>query len=108
MHKQALMLAAVLIFAAANSTSAWAGWGCAYNSNGGVGRVWVVDTEEHARAGALQNCTNSELKDCRIISCRANVNSQADADAIWPRTKGATYHYNGDCGGTGQPPCPVK
>jgi len=88
MHKQALMLAAVLIFAAANSTSAWAGWGCAYNSNGGVGRVWVVDTEEHPRAGALQNCTNSELKDCRIISCRANVNSCYSAWKIAPLSGG--------------------
>ena len=106
MHKR-LLMAAVLVMAAANSTAASAGWGCGYNSNGGIGRTWAGPSEKEARDAALRNCRNAKLTQCRIISCSANVDSMADADKIWPRTPGVEYNRNGPlCGGPGEPACP--
>jgi hypothetical protein len=108
MHKRVLT-AAVMVLAAASSTSAWAGWGCGYHSNMGVGRVWAAEDEEAARDGAMDNCKNAKLTQCRIISCRANVDSMADADKIWPRTPGIEYKRNGPlCGGPGEPACDTQ
>lgn len=99
-----LVVAAAMVLAAANSTSAWAGWGCGFNSKQGIGRVWGADDEQQARTNAFHNCADGHLTDCRIISCSANVDDQADADKIWPRTKGIKYKPWG-CGGAGEPAC---
>lgn len=104
--RKRLLVAALLALMAASSTSAWAGWGCGYNSNAGVGRVWAAEDEDTAREGAMNNCKNAKLKNCRIISCSADVDSMADADKIWPRTKGVEYTRSGPrCGGPGEPRC---
>ncbi len=108
MHER-LLVAAILALAAVPGTSAWAGWGCGYNSSAGVGRVWAAEDEEAAREGAMNNCKNAKLKQCRIISCSADVDSMADADKIWPRTPGIKYNRNGPlCGGPGEPACPTR
>jgi hypothetical protein len=96
-----LLIATALTLAAANSTSAWAGWGCAYNSSAGVGRNWNADSEKEARDDAMHNCTVRNFAQCRIIGCRANVNSKEDADKYWPRTPGIKYErceHEGDSG----------
>ena len=105
MHKRHVAATAVML-AVAYSTSAGAGWGCGYNSNAGVGRVWAAEDEDTAREGALNNCKNAKLKQCRIISCSDGVDSMADADKIWPRTRGVEYTRSGPrCGGPGEPSC---
>ena len=108
MHKR-LVVTAALVLAAADSTFAWAGWGCGFDSDGGRGAVWAGATEEKARANALHNCETGHLTQCRIISCSAGVDSMADAEKFWPRSPGVTYKRNGPlCGGAGEPPCPVR
>jgi len=78
------------------------GWGCAYNSSAGVGRVWGGASKEEARIQTMHSCTVRSFKQCRIIGCSANVYSKEDADKLWARTPGVKYT---PCGGTGQPRC---
>lgn len=101
MHKR-LMMAAILVVAAGTGSSAWAGWGCAYDSSAGIGRTWGGDTEEQVRTQAMHNCTVRNFKNCRIIGCSANVDSKEDADRLWARTPGVKYEM---CDGPGQPRC---
>jgi len=91
MNHNRLLAAAVLVLAAVGSTSAWAGWGCAYGNNDYRigGRRWGADTEKLARASALRGCKADNFKGCHIVGCRANVNSKEDADKLWPLPSGA-------------------
>ena len=93
-----LILAATLISAAINGSSAWAGWGCAYNSSAGIGRTWGAVSKEVARTQTMHNCTVRNFKKCSIIGCSANVDSKEDADKLWARTPGVTYERCGDSG----------
>ena len=105
MTYKGLFAAAVLVTAAASSTSAWAGWGCAYGSSdvvGVSGRRWAFATEQLARSSALNGCKSLKHKNCRIIGCSANVNSKEDADKLWAQTPGVEYNR---CGTPGQPKC---
>lgn len=93
-----LLVAAALTFTA---TSAWAGWGCAYDSSAGIGRNWAADSEQEARTASMHACTVRNFKQCRIIGCSANVDSKEDADKLWARTPGVTYErcdHTGDAG----------
>lgn len=101
MHKQ-LIMAATLIVAAATSSSAWAGWGCAYNSSAGIGRTWAAESEAVAREQTMHNCTVRNFRECRIIGCSENVDSKEDADKLWARTPGVKYER---CGGPGEVRC---
>jgi len=84
MHK-GVFVAAALILAAAASTPAWAGWGCAAEARDGtIGRVWSADTESAARRDAIKYCANGGHSGCQIIGCNVNVDSQADAHVRWP------------------------
>lgn len=101
MHKR-LVVAAAVVLAAANGTSAWANWGCAYDSSAGVGRMWNVPSEEEARDVTIEACNSHKFARCHIIGCSDNVNSKEDADEHWPRTPGIKYEL---CGREGQPKC---
>jgi hypothetical protein len=95
------LLVATVTLVAAHVTSAWAGWGCAYDSSAGVGRNWGKPTEEGARLVAMGHCTARHFEQCRIIGCSDNVDTKADADKLWPQTPGIKYN----CGGPGEPAC---
>ncbi len=97
-----LLIAASLLVVAAGAAPAWAGWGCAYDSSAGVGRVWAAETEEEARDQTMHNCTVRNFKRCRIIGCSDNVDSKEDADRLWSRTPGIRYER---CGGPGEKKC---
>jgi len=79
MHKHLIVVASVLILAA-TSAPAWARWGCGAK---GPGERWSDswDSSSQARASALALKTCG--KGCRIIGCRADVNTADEADALW-------------------------
>jgi hypothetical protein len=92
---KALFVGTALILAAANSTPAWAGWGCAARAtDGAVGRVWAADTEASARTDALKYCEDGGHAGCHIIGCNENVDTQARAHALWPSSGAVTKCYN--------------
>jgi hypothetical protein len=90
------------VFASLSSSPTWAGWGCAYDSNVGVGRRSDYSTEEEARKATLTACTSRKFKNCRIIGCRANVDNNEQSMAIWPNTPGIKMIR---CGEKGLPDC---
>lgn len=103
MKKHLLMAASLLVLAATTGTApAWAGWGCAYDSSAGVGRVWGADSEDEARSQTMHNCTVRKFKGCRIIGCSSDVDTKEDADKLWSRTPGIKYDR---CGGPGEKKC---
>jgi len=83
--RKGLFVATALILAAASSTPAWAGWGCAAEARDGtIGRVWAADTENSARRDAIRYCANGGHSGCRIIGCVRGIDSQVEAHRIWP------------------------
>lgn len=104
MHKR-LLMAAVVVLAAATSTSAWAGWGCAFTGTdikGKYGRMWGWDTRKEASEAALRLC-QKDHQGCYVVACMDNVDSKEDADALWPMNGKALR----TCGtGPGQERCP--
>ena len=46
--------------------------------------MWNEPTEAKARSDVLKNCRDGKEGRCRIISCRAGVDTQEQAHAIWP------------------------
>ena len=98
-----LLIATAVALTAANGTSAWAGWGCAFSGSdikGNFGRTWNADTREEARTTALRLCKRDH-KGCYIVACKENVDSKEDADALWPM-KGPPLRT---CGGPGEAKC---
>jgi len=100
MHKRLFIVASV---AAATTVAmpASAMWGCGARSVRGISSSWAAPTREEAIATVMGSCAQSHLK-CRIISCAADVDTEAQADAHWPPTPGTDYTY---CGVPGRPPC---
>jgi hypothetical protein len=97
-----VIAAAVWVVAYGVNTPVFAGWGCAYDSSAGIGRMWAVVSEQEARKITMNACTSRKFKGCRIIGCSANVDSKEDADKLWARTPGIKYE---PCGNEGQPKC---
>jgi len=94
MHK-GLFVGLALILAAASSTPASAGWGCAARArDGAVGRVWAAETENSARRDALKYCADGGHAGCRIIGCNEDVDTQARAHQLWPSSGAVTKCYN--------------
>jgi len=61
-------------------------WGCGATDGKARGRSWGFPNRPAAMYGALAACNRSSVqKTCRLVSCRAGVHSQFEAQAIWPR-----------------------
>jgi hypothetical protein len=98
MHKQTLIAASLLILGTVTgATTAWAGWGCGAESPVDWGVSFNASTEGTARSVALKECSDNE---CRIIDCRANVNTVAQAEALWRPSdaKKTSRKCKGNCG----------
>jgi len=81
----ASLTGAALILATADSTSAWARWGCAAGSyNGAKARNASAPSEAVARKLALEDCARNGGKNCKIIGCDPNVDSIQTARELWP------------------------
>ena len=78
---------AVVIACTVPLSTASAGWGCGFRfenlPSGRNGRVWGLDTADEARAAAMRLCERTQ-KGCYIVGCRNNVDTPAEAEAIWP------------------------
>jgi hypothetical protein len=98
MRKSLISLASLLVFVAAGAQPTWAKWGC---GTSGDSNSWGYGAQAGAREGALKSC----LGQCSIISCSPHVDTEAQADALWPPA-GGQYVYSGrKCGRAGQPKC---
>jgi hypothetical protein len=84
MHKRLIVAASVLVLAAATTAPAWAGWGCGAQGFAGQGRTWRNTTRAQAAAGALRLCRQAGGRHCRLVSCSPNVDTEGQADAMWP------------------------
>jgi hypothetical protein len=83
MHKNLIVMATFLALAA-TSAPASAKWGCyAQNAAGNKGVSWADSTEKAARAEALFNCKKFGSNTCRTVSCKANVDTQDQVQALW-------------------------
>jgi len=101
MHKRVLAVA-LFALAACTGSRARADWGCAFDSNAGIGRIWHSPSEKEAREVTMNACTSRKLGGCRLIGCSNNVDSKEDADRLWPLKPGVT---NTPCGHPGEPKC---
>ena len=80
-----LVVAAVMLLAAADSTSAAAAWGCgAKSTNGLTSHNSNEPSEAAARRDALKDCAKVGGRGCRIISCEPDVDTIERARALWP------------------------
>ena len=83
---QVLPIVASLLLAAATASPAWAAWGCGSQLYpGGHFRAFGYPTKSEASAVMLRLC-GQQHRDCRILSCRPNVDSEEQADTVWPVT----------------------
>ena len=86
MRRRLVIAASCLVWAAAIIASpAWARWGCQATDAAHYNWLaWGADSEDEARAYTLkQLCEPANHGGCRIVACRAGVDNQADAAALW-------------------------
>jgi len=104
MRNRALIVTSVLVLAAvASASSAWAGWGCGVMTPQGPGSSWGAVSRERALSNAMGACTRVRARRlCRLISCNPNVDTEEQADALWPPVTNDNMRY---CGRPGEPPC---
>jgi hypothetical protein len=102
MHKYAIIVAGALALGTANSSSVWAKWGCfAKSPNGEWSTMWNSPDQKEASAAALRACRRLGGKNCRIVDCDSNVETEAQADAKWP----PPGSMSGRCGHDGEEKC---
>ena len=105
MRKSIIIAASVSVLAAASVSPASAGWGCgARTPKGEIASNWAGASEAKSRDGLLHDCEVGHVQ-CEIISCSADVDTEAQADAHWPPAASTNYKYFGNCGRYGQPKC---
>jgi hypothetical protein len=109
MRKHVIIAASFSALAAASVSPAfspaWAGWGCgARTPKGEIASNWAGSSEQKSRDSLLHDCELGHVQ-CQIISCSADVDTEAQADAHWPPAASSNYKYFGNCGRYGQPKC---
>lgn len=96
-----LAILAFVLLAAGSGTPASAGWGCAAKSaRGAMGRAWNSPSRSQAERDALKFCANGHGGRCHVIGCRENVDTQAEAHALWPSSGTVNRCY-------GKGPCEI-
>lgn len=74
-----------IVFLLAQGISAQAGWGCLGKSRDKLEfRTWSVADQAGARKAVLGTCQKEHHAGCHIVACRENVDTQAQAFAVWP------------------------
>jgi hypothetical protein len=85
----------LMVAAAADSSAAWAAWGCAArNPADWWGNTFGYDTKEQASSAALSLCKQG---DCRIVGCNPNIDTSAQADSTWPPPSPKTRCIGAGC-----------
>ena len=87
MHRYLVATASLLILAVADTTAAWAGWGCGFRWPGlqsdRNGSVWAIPSEKEARKTAMRLCKETQTG-CFVVSCREGIDTKEQAYAVWP------------------------
>jgi hypothetical protein len=83
MRKHLIVAVSLLVLVASNASPAWAGWGCLTPPGTDPVIIWAP-TEAEARASALGLC-RSLHRECRIIRCIGDFDSQQQAFDFWRR-----------------------
>jgi hypothetical protein len=101
-HRALIVTSVWLLTAAAGMPSASAGWGCGVMTPQGPGNSWGSATRADALANAMGACTRVRARRlCRLISCSPNVDTEEQADELWPPPN-TQMRY---CGRPGEPSC---
>ena len=90
-----LIIAASFLALAATGAPAFAGWGCGAQGIAGQGRTWSNVNRAQAAAGALRLCRQAGGQRCRLISCSPNVDTEWQANALWPPDARITVRCHG-------------
>jgi hypothetical protein len=73
------------VLTVAGGSPASAKWGCAARSPDNYwSNSYNDNTKANAGTEALKACRAAGGKRCRIISCGANINTEEQANALWP------------------------
>jgi len=87
MHRYLIITASILVLAATNTSTAWAGWGCGFRWPGLAsdrnGSVWALPTMEKARQAAMRLCKQTQ-NGCFVTNCREGIDTEKQAHAVWP------------------------
>ena len=81
-----LMIAGVSVLAAmVGASPVWAKWGCAARSPAGYwDNSYNDNTKAEASMEALKGCQAAGGKGCRIISCRADIDTEEQGNVMGP------------------------
>jgi hypothetical protein len=98
MRRGFLIAASLSLVAGTCASPAWAGWGCGSQLYpGGHFRTYGFATKKEAGAAMLRLCGTLH-RDCRITGCRENIDTQEQANAVWPLTATNQVHCGGETG----------
>jgi len=99
--RQVFAIVASVLLAAATASPARAAWGCGSQLYpGGHFRTFGYPTKSEAGSVMLRLC-GQQHRDCKIQACRPNVDSEEQADAVWPLTTANQVR----CGGGSDKAC---
>ena len=104
MRNRALIFTGVIVLVtAASMPRASAAWGCGVMTPQGPGSSWGAVSRERAYANAMGACMRVRARRlCRLISCSPDVDTEAQADVLWPPVTNTNMRY---CGRPGEPSC---
>jgi hypothetical protein len=69
----------------ADASPVWVKWGCAARSPANYwANSYNDNTKAQASTEALKGCQAAGGEGCRIISCSANMNTERQANTMWP------------------------
>jgi hypothetical protein len=75
---------AIFLILAGISAPAAAKWGCAASGVGYWSRSSAQPSQAQARANALLACQGAGGRECYVFACSPNVDTPAQALALWP------------------------
>jgi hypothetical protein len=88
MHRCLIITASILVLAATNTSTAWAGWGCGYRfanlAADRFGAVWGNPNEKAARSGVGLVQKKANVSGCYIVGCRDSIDTSDQAHVYWP------------------------
>jgi hypothetical protein len=98
MRKGFLIAASLSLIAGTYASPALAAWGCGSQLYpGGHFRTSGFATKKEAGGAMLRLC-GQQHRDCRILSCRENIETEAQANAVWPLTATNQVQCGGETG----------
>jgi hypothetical protein len=98
MRQGFLIAASLSLVAGTYASPASAEWGCGSQLYpGGHFRTYGFATKKEAGAAVLRLCGTLH-RDCRITGCRENIDTQEQANVVWPLTATNQVYCGGETG----------